>query len=114
MTAPQIKEKLSSVGIPFDENAKKPELQAIYDAAEAAGAFSQEAEAPEAEAEVAEAPVEAEETPEEVVEAEAPVSEGEYTVLGNVKHDGVQYSIGDRVKMSEAQAEVLRAIGMVK
>lgn len=110
MTAPQIKEKLSSVGIPFDEKANKAQLQAIYDAAEAEGAFSQTAEAPEAEA-VEEVEV-AEETPEEAVEA--PVSEGEYTVLGNVKHDGVQYSVGDRVKMTEAQAEVLRAIGMVK
>lgn len=114
MKVDELKAKLSSVGIPFDENAKKPELQAIHDAAEAEGAFSQE-EAPEAEA-VEEVEV-AEETPEEAVEApeeEAPVSEGEYTIIGNVKHDGVQYSIGDRVKMTEAQAEALRAVGMVK
>lgn len=114
MTISEMKEKLSSVGIPFDENAKKPQIQAIYDSAEAEGAFSQE-EAPEAEAAVEEVIEETEATPEvEQGQEESPEAEGEYTILGNVKHDGVLYSIGDRVKMTEAQAEVLRAVGMVK
>lgn len=39
---------------------------------------------------------------------------GKYSVLGNLSHDGVDYTKGDVVEMDAAQAESLIADGVIK
>jgi len=125
MKIDELRKKLSEAGIPFSPEAKKPELQAIYDEAEADGAFADSSsEDSAASSEADSAPKTEEQDPKSdqhdpeqeqaPTEAQETHSEGEYLVLGNIRHDGVDYVMNDRIDLTAEQAEVLREVGMIQ
>ena len=103
MTAQEIKDRLSNAGIPFVATMPKSALQELYDKAEADGVFVK----PQAE----ELHVEAETLP--VVENRI-VTAKQYVSVGNLIHDGIEYSAGDIVSVGALATEMLLSKGLIK